>query len=284
MRVNTGGDPGRDDYGLPPVDIEVPDDARELDRDVQAYRRELRSLRRRMLARKLYGPLTTDGMVLPLLAGCLALTLLAATLLTVFTVGHGTVGGPLAGPSAPRSGAARPGTGHTARPDTGTHSSSPAPTLVGAALLNAEVFVGNQAEPLSSLPGGRVLVLALIPPGCGQRCVHDLRELTDQASQAKAGIYLVGIRGEQVGGLTLPLGLGATHATEDSANSLANSLPPRYRTAGLSAVLVRTDGLAFRVVPDRGKGFQIAQEVRALTSAHAGGSPSPGVTATASAS
>jgi len=30
MCVNAGGDQGRDDYGLPPVDIEVPDDAREL--------------------------------------------------------------------------------------------------------------------------------------------------------------------------------------------------------------------------------------------------------------
>ena len=45
MRVNLGGDPGRDDFGLPPTDIQIPDDARELDRDVQAYYRELRSLR-----------------------------------------------------------------------------------------------------------------------------------------------------------------------------------------------------------------------------------------------
>src|SRR5260370_41745465 len=111
MRVNTGGDPGRDDYGLPPVDIEVPDDARELGRDVQAYYRELRSLRRRILARKLYGPLARDGMVLPLLAGCLALTLLAATLLTVFTVGQGTVGAPFTHPDFARSGAASPAAG-----------------------------------------------------------------------------------------------------------------------------------------------------------------------------
>src|SRR6516225_1786676 len=116
MRVNTGGDPGRDDYGLPPVDIEVPDDARELDREVLAYRRELRSLRRRMLASKLFGPLTRDGMVLPLLAGCLALTLLAATLLTVFTVGQGPIGGPLTRPGGGRSAvpgpvAGPPGTG-----------------------------------------------------------------------------------------------------------------------------------------------------------------------------
>ena len=85
MRVNIGGDPGRDDYGLPPVDIEVPDDARELDRDVQAYHRELRAQRWRRRTRRMAGPLTRDGMVLPLLAGCLALTLLAGTLLTVFS-------------------------------------------------------------------------------------------------------------------------------------------------------------------------------------------------------
>ena len=89
--MNAGGDPGQDDFGLPPVDIDVPDDARELARDVQAYRRELRSRRRQLLARRLYGPLTRDGMVLPVLAGCLALTLVAATLLTVFTARQPTV-------------------------------------------------------------------------------------------------------------------------------------------------------------------------------------------------
>src|SRR6202020_3120308 len=88
MHVNIGGDPERDDYGLPPVDIEIPDDARELDRDTQAYRRELRMHRRHRLARRLGGPLTRDGMVLPLLASCLALTLLAGTLLTMFTAKH----------------------------------------------------------------------------------------------------------------------------------------------------------------------------------------------------
>src|SRR5262249_34977545 len=74
--VNVGGDPGRDDYGLPPVDIEIPDDARELDREVQAYHRELRAQRWRLRTRRLAGPLTRDGMALPLLAG---------TLLTVYS-------------------------------------------------------------------------------------------------------------------------------------------------------------------------------------------------------
>src|SRR4029077_7271813 len=85
MLVNRGGDPERDDYPLPPVDIEIPDDARELERDVQDYHRELRAQRRHRLARRLAGSITRDGMVLPLLASCLALTLLAGTLLTMFT-------------------------------------------------------------------------------------------------------------------------------------------------------------------------------------------------------
>src|SRR5579863_1589343 len=126
MYVNAGGDPGRDDYGLPPVDIEVPDDARELARDVLAYHREQRSQRRRRLARQFFGPLTKDGMVLPLLAGCLALTLVAATMLTVFTAGQPAPG---LRPSRPAAGA-----GQSARP--------------GAALVNTTLFAAGQPTPL----------------------------------------------------------------------------------------------------------------------------------------
>ena len=42
--MNPGGGSGWDE---PPLDIQVPDDARELQRDVLAYHRELRALRRR---------------------------------------------------------------------------------------------------------------------------------------------------------------------------------------------------------------------------------------------
>jgi hypothetical protein len=244
MRVNTGGDPGRDDYGLPPVDVEVPDDARDLDRDVLAYHRELRSRRRRLLARKLYGPLTSDGMVLPLLAGCLALTLLAATLLTVFTVGQGTIGGPFVHPS------------------TGT-STSPRPSLPGAALLNDMVLAGGRPEAVRSL-AGNVLVLALIPPVCGVRCFHDLRQLIVQASQGGGMPYLVGIRNASVNGLPKRLGLGSDQALEDSQGMLSTSYPG----AGLTAVVVRHDGSAIREVADRGHGFpRIAEVVRNLAPA-----------------
>jgi hypothetical protein len=266
MRVNAGGDPGRDDYGLPPVDIEVPDDARELARDVLAYRREQRSQRRHQLARWCYGPLTRDGMVLPLLAGCLALTLVAATLLTVFTARQPTV-------------SLRP-----PRPGAGFSQFRPS----AAALVNATLFAAGQPTPLSSLPGP-VVLLALIPPGC--RCLADLRELTIQATEAKTLIYLVGVHNAPVRAITADLGLGATQGLEDSADSL----PPSYRVAALTAVLVRPDGTADPVVlQDHGHGFQIGNDVRALlpaapasprprsTAPAASASPRPGSTAPAS--
>jgi hypothetical protein len=235
--LNAGGDPGRDDYGLPPVDIEVPDDARELAREVQAYHRELRARRRRRLAKRFYGPLTRDGMVLPLLAGCLALTLLAATLLTVFTARQAAIS--LRPP--------RPGTGQTTRS-----------TLPGAALLNAMVFFAGQPEVLSSLPGP-VLVLALVPPRCN-RCLPDLKKLTVQA--APANVYLVGVRGAQVDDLVRPLGLGSAHALDDSDNEL----PPHYRVTALTAVVVKSGGTVVHEFP-RGHWPQIQDDVRSLTSA-----------------
>jgi hypothetical protein len=234
--VNAGGDPGRDDYGLPPVDIEVPDDARELARDVQAYHREQRARRRRYLAKRFYGPLARDGMVLPLLAGCLALTLLAATLLTVFTARQAAI-----------SLRPRPGTSHAA-----------GPSRPGAQLLNALVFAAGEPEALSSLPGA-VLVLALVPPRCNN-CLPDLRQLTAQADPGN--LYLVGVRGEQVDGLAPQVGLGATHALDDRDNAL----PAHYQVSALTAVVVKHDGTVVREFP-RGSWLQIRDDVRALNPA-----------------
>jgi hypothetical protein len=197
MRVNIGGDPGRDDYGLPPVDIEVPDDARELDRDVQAYHRELRALRWRRRTRWLVVPLGRDGMVLPLLAGCLALTLLAGTLLTVFS------GEQMTPPSLSRS---------------------------GDQLPNAIVLVAGAQEQLSSL---RPSVLALVPPGC--RCTH-LGQLAAEANHAGVEIYVVGTQGVQTATMARRAGLAATHAVEDTEGVLGDTYQPDTLTAVLVAV------------------------------------------------
>ena len=83
--MNHSGEPGHDDYGLPRVDIQIPDDARELDRDVQAYHRELRALRRHERSLRWRTPLRRSGMTVPLIAGCLVLAMVAGMVLTMFS-------------------------------------------------------------------------------------------------------------------------------------------------------------------------------------------------------
>jgi hypothetical protein len=194
-------------------------------------------------------------MVLPLLAGCLALTLLAATLLTVFTARQAAIS------LRPT----RPGTSHAA----GT-------SRPGAPLLNALLFAAGEPEALGSLPGP-VLVLALIPPGC-HNCLPDLKQLTVQA--APANLYLVGVRGAKVDGLTRPLGLGATQALDDRDNEL----PQHYQVAALTAVVIRSDGTVVHEFP-RGQWLQIRDDVRALAPASpASIVPATGKSATATSS
>jgi len=88
--VNPGGGSGWDET---PLDIQIPDDARELDRDVLAYHRELRAVRRRNRLRRLAGPFApfaARGSVMPLLASILAVCLVAGAMLSVATFSPAT--------------------------------------------------------------------------------------------------------------------------------------------------------------------------------------------------
>jgi hypothetical protein len=90
VTVNPGGGSGWDE---PPLDIQIPDDARELDRDVLAYHRELRAKRRRNRLRRLAGPFApfaAHGSVMPLLASILAVCLVAGVMLSVATFSPAT--------------------------------------------------------------------------------------------------------------------------------------------------------------------------------------------------
>ena len=82
-----GGGAGRDE---PPLDIQVPDDARELERDVLAYHRELRARRRRRRLRRLTSPFAGQGTILPLVASILAVLLVAGAMLSVATFSPAT--------------------------------------------------------------------------------------------------------------------------------------------------------------------------------------------------
>ena len=86
--MNPGGGSGWDE---PPLDIQIPDDARELDREVLAYHRELRAKRRRDRLRRLAGPFAGRATVMPLLASILAVCLVAGAMLSVATFSPATV-------------------------------------------------------------------------------------------------------------------------------------------------------------------------------------------------
>jgi hypothetical protein len=222
MLVNRGGDPERDDYPLPPVDIEIPGDARELERDVQAYHRELRAQRRHRLTGRRGGSLTRDGMVLPLLASCLALTLLAGTLLTMFTARR----------------VVPPATQATSEPRPAT----PAVGQPGTLLPAATVMVDSAATSLRAL---HPAVLVLVPAGC--HCARFARRLASQAGAAKVGIYFAAVPGRALSSARAlarqaknirTSKKNTAHLLTDQRSSLASAYHPR----GLTAVLVYRDG------------------------------------------
>jgi hypothetical protein len=228
--LNPGSDPDRDDFGLPPVDVVIPDDARELERDVQAYLRELRALRRRERVSRLRGPLARDGMVLPLLAGCLILALVTSTLLIMFAADQ--TGMPeLPGHTPPPSAAPR----HPANP--------PAAGKIGGPLPSGQIVVAGKSVPLRTFTAPMAAVLALVPGNCG--CAATLRKLGAQAGQAHVAVYLVGTPDimPQVLHLAGQAGQGAQVA-EDASDVLGTT----YTHSGVTAILVRSDGIVISVV------------------------------------
>jgi hypothetical protein len=241
--VNPGGEPGRDDGGLPPADIEIPDDARELERDVLAYRRELRARRRRARWDRVGGPLRGHGALLPLVASCVALSMLAGTLLSVFSI----------------SPASAPVLSHSAAPTPRTGSSLPPGT----------VLINHRATPVRSLVPA---VLVLVSPGCA--CTQAVKEVTAQARHAGVKkVYLVGTTGKMDAVTKLAQNAGpAVVAVEDAANMLVTA----YHPAGLTIVLAKADtttSVRRNLEPGR---FQLEDQLRQLGGTAQGASPTPG--------
>jgi hypothetical protein len=202
--VNPGGEPERDETGLPPVDIEIPDDARELDRDVQAYYRELRAQRRQRRGLRARGSLAKDGIVLPLLACCLILALITGTLLTVFTATsdqnptrHPVAGNPTARPPSARSTGGASGAASGGPASSANNSSAPAsagpppatsqPATVPGMLPQAIIAVDGQAP--MSVHNLSQAALVLIPPHCD--CTATVSWLIYVVANARAQTYLV---------------------------------------------------------------------------------------------
>jgi hypothetical protein len=240
MLVSRGGEPERDDYGLPPVDIEIPDDARELDHDVQAYHRELRALRRQRLLRRLCGPIARDGMVLPLLASCLALTLLAGTLLTMFTTRRA---------NAPATQRQTPST---------AQSASPAVGQIGGPLPASTLQANGKIVELSRV---RTAVLALVPAGC--HCASAAKEVSLQASAASVRVYLIAVGGSlsQVKAMARPHRTATILVASDTDGALSGT----YRPSGLTVVLVDEAGSVRSVQRNLSPSVQLGDSLRTLS-------------------
>ena len=247
--MNRGGDPERDDYPLPPVDIEIPDDARELERDVQDYHRELRAQRRHRLARPLGGSITRDGMVLPLLASCLALTLLAGTLLTMFTARR----------------VVPPATQATSEPQTAT--ATPTASQQDALLPPTTVMVDSAATPLRKL---KPAVLVLVPAGC--HCARLARHLATQASAAKVSIYFAAVTARSAAQAQVLVQQARgnrsarkrAHLLTDEHGVLATAYQPQPR--GLTAILVFRNGSVGRIYRAPGPAGQLDTQIKELGS------------------
>ena len=138
--MNPGGGSGWDE---PPLDIQIPDDARELDREVLAYRRELRAKRRRNRLRRLAGPFAGHGTVLPLLASILAVCLVAGAMLSVATFSPAT--SPTGKPTRPATAAS---TAHLTSPPSST-TARPSGTTASGTTASAATASGATASGAS---------------------------------------------------------------------------------------------------------------------------------------
>ena len=126
-----GGGAGWDE---PPLDIQIPDDARELERDVLAYHRELRAMRRRRRLHTLTRPFAGQGTVMPLLASILAVCLVAGAMLSVATFSPATA----------------PGDQTTPKPTAAASTTRAAPPSTAAATSSATHRASHSVSPSAS--------------------------------------------------------------------------------------------------------------------------------------
>ncbi len=143
VTVNPGGGAGWDES---PLDIQIPDDARELDRDVLAYHREQRAQRRRSRLRRLAGPLGGHGTVLPVLASILAVCLVAGAMLSVATFSPTTAPGMRTHPATTAATTARATNGQATAGRTATAQAS----ATGLASHPAASSASSSARPSAS--------------------------------------------------------------------------------------------------------------------------------------
>ncbi|MGH8869542.1 MAG: hypothetical protein ACRDYU_16305 [Actinomycetes bacterium] len=211
------------DDDLPPVEVDVPDDARELDADVLAYYREQHE---RFPGHDQVGAPERVGWwrfarILPFV--------LAALMVAVVTAGTLTLLGP------------RP----SVRPPASELADRPtaAPGDVGGLLPDATVMSQGRERPVRDL---RPAVLAVVGPECG--CAEALRSVHLQASEFELRMYLVAPPEDAsaVRRLASHAGLGTVSTVVDTHRQVV----PAYTDGAPTYVLVHADGVVREILTD----------------------------------
>ncbi|WP_067634553.1 hypothetical protein [Actinomadura latina] len=250
-----GGDPEPDDYGLPHIDVVVPDDARELERDMAAYYREERRRRRHARVRRLVRPVTRFGVAIPIIAGALLVALLSGVLMTAF--GPRPVPRPTGAQLAPRP--------------------SASPGKVGGLLPDREIDTvaeGRTPTPLRNLRPG---VIGIVPPA--YECETVVADLADKTRQYQLNFWLVADPRPAGDRKATPMKelracAGTAHGgtpllLEDRNGVLATAYAPGPGTpgpagTGLTAVFVQPDGIVTEIVHAPRPGPGLTGRVEAL--------------------
>jgi hypothetical protein len=237
VRVNQGGEPGHDDYGLPSIDIQVPDDARDLYRDVQAYHRELRALRRQERSKRWREPLRKSGLVLPVIAGFLVLAMIAGMILTMFSANPSLTGlaGQLDGPRFKPHASSTPSGSANASGSAGATAPAEADRVARLPAKRIKVL----ARRPFTLQAPTAVAIAVMPPKC--RCSAEITQLLTRARSAGVRVYFDGSWTSRIAALSR-LSPTAYDRTAVRAIDAHNALARAYRSHRLEILLVDSRG------------------------------------------
>jgi hypothetical protein len=222
---------------LPQVDVQIPDDARELDADLRSYLLEERQRLREQRARSRRGlwsrVLWTRrwqrfGLSGPLLTLCLLVVAGLGSLMAVF--------GPRPSPFP--------------QPQPLAIRTALASGSVGGLLPDVQVVGRNGARAARDL---RPAVLALVPGAC--ECVGRVDSAFRQAREYLVRFTLVAgpSARTEVRRLALEAGNGTIGVLHDPAGALERA----YEADGLTLIFVRADGIVADVVRDLPEGARI---------------------------
>ncbi|WP_026414838.1 hypothetical protein [Actinomadura oligospora] len=245
------GDPEHDDHGLPHVDVVVPDDARDLDRDVIAYHREQRQLRRRARYRRLVGPFARFGVAIPIITGALLIALVSGVLMTAL------------------------GTRPDARPPRAALAPHPsAPVGRKGGYLPTGDVTAPPSPKHRSLRDLRPSVIAIASPKCS--CSAVIADLAKRAQDLRLSLWLVADRrgstappNETIKSLRALAG-GAHDGEPIVLDDLSGILAKNYANTpdgrpavGLTAVFVGSDGVVSDIRTSAQPGPELTDLIKA---------------------